>query len=433
MTDKSISEEDLKLQQKKYLAISEGLVFFDRVYTSKTFNQLNNETKKEVLLRLRRLSEEFDNKSGQELFSSSFLNYQANVSSLINILVEVNQNELETVLLLLLDKVRDTKEERYVKAASYFVNLLERIGYHGDDHKDLNDTILYGNLLDLKENINAETLNWEFICLRAEYAYGINLSEDIYPFFDARTALGNFNYIVSYLSSNIHGLKDDDIRKNFDKLKQELEGLKQELEDLDDLREARDCLKTNTKISRKGVSLLGGVKEATVENASVLEEIIQIDEPYIKANKKRGIKKNLYFEAKSAHQWLLNRKPGKYFQPLLDNRFPNTAQPETRLLNFYINNKEALDKFIEDNEESKKRITDYPLDTIFAVNPNKNINKFKGIQKQRLEWLGLDGKSLSTIVNTENPYGEHERIRSPYTHIGYDLNQERVIIKEEES
>ncbi|MDC0072241.1 hypothetical protein OAK06_03555 [Gammaproteobacteria bacterium] len=427
MTDKSISEKDLRIQ--KFLKKREGYVW-DPVYTSKTFNKLNNETKKEVLLRLRRLSEEFDNKSGQELFSSSFLNYQANVSSLINILVEVNQEELQKVLLLLFDKVRESKEDEYIHAAAYFVNLLERIGYEGEDHADINDTILYGNLLDFRENINAETLNWEFTRLRAEYAYGINFVDIMSPTsrtpFDARTALGNFNYIVSYLSSNTFAFKEDKVRKD-------LNELKQELEDLDDLREARDCLKTNTKISRKGVSLLGGVKEATVENASVLGEIIQIDEPYTKANKKRGIKKNLYFEAKSAHQWLLNRKPGKYFQPLLDNRFPNNSQPETVLLTFSINNKEELDKFIKDNEESKKRITEYPLDTVFAINPNKNINKFKGIQKERLEWLGLDGKSLTTIVNTKNPYHEHERIRSPYTHIGYDLNQGRVVIKEEES
>lgn len=312
------------------------------------------------------------------------------------------------------------------------MNLLERIGYQGDDHRDLNDTILYGDLLDRKEHMNAATLNWEFIRLRAACVYGINLVDEEYsyspPFDISHTALSNFNYIVSYLSSYVLDIKDIE---NREKLKEELEKLKEELEDLDKLKEARNCLQTNTKISRKGVSLLGGVQETTVENASVLGEIIQIDEPYTKVNKKPGIKKNLYFEAKSAYKWLLNRKSGKYFEPLLDNR--DQTEKRKRLLTFYISNKEELDKFIKDNEESKKRITDYPLDTIFAVNPNKNINKFKGIQKQRLEWLGLDGKSLSTIVNTENPYGEHERIRSPYTHIGYDLNQERVIIKEEES
>lgn len=423
MTDHSkIQEEGRELMRE---------LIFDRVYTSRSFNQLNNETKKEVLLRLRRLSEEFNNKSGQELFSSDFLNYKANVSSLINILVEVNQEELEKVLLVLFDKVRESKEDEYIHAAAYFVNLLERIGYEGGDHRDLNDTILYGNLLDFRENINAETLNWEFIRLRAEYAYGINLTDDnISPPFDAHTALGNFNYIVSYIS---HGFKDVEVRKDLDKLKQELEELQQELEDLDELREARDCLKNNTKISRKGVSLLGGVKEATVENASILEEIIQIDEPYTKANKKKGIKKNLYFEAKSAHKWLINRKPGKYFRPLLDNRFPNNSQPETRLLTFNINNKEELDKFIKDNEESKKRIKDYPLETIFAINPNKSIDNFRDLQKERLEWLGLDGKSLSTILNTANPYHKHARIPSPLTHISYDLKQERVVIKEDNS
>ena len=407
-----------------------------RVHTSKSFNELNNTVKKEALFRLNRLSEEFDNNSEQQIFSSDFLNYTVNITSLLNILLEVNQKELETILLLLFEKVRDTrdtKEKEYIKAASYFVNLLERIGYIGDDHADLNDTILYGDLLDRKEHMNAATLNWEFIRLRAACVYGINLVDDesyrFNPPFDiSHAVLPNFNYIVSYLFSYVLDIEDIE---NREKLKEELENLKEELEDLDKMKEARNCLQTNTKISRKGISLLGGVQETTVENASVLGEIIQIDEPYTKANKKQGIKKNLYFEAKSAHKWLLNRKPGKYFEPLFDNR--DQTEKRKRLLTLYISNKEELDKFIKDNEESKKRITDYPLDTIFAINPNKDINKFKGIQKQRLEWLGLDGKSLSSIVNSENPYHEHERIASPLTHIGYDLNQGRVVIKEEES
>ena len=75
------------------------------------------------------------------------------------------------------------------------------------------------------------------------------------------------------------------------------------------------------------------------------------------------------------------------------------------------------------------RITDYPLDTVFAINPKNSIDNYRGLQQERLKWLGLEGKTLSVIVSTKNPYHDHKRIPSPYTHIGYDLNQGRVIVK----
>jgi hypothetical protein len=407
-------------------------------YSRYTFKELSNVTKKKVIGRLKLLCKEFDDRSEEEVFSPEFLNYTANLKGLINTVLSVNQEALRRIVIILFEKVRETKENEDIEEfatdiefVTYFVNLLQRIGFEGDDFSDINDTNLYKNLLDLKEKlgkevINSETLNWEYTCLRAEYKYGINLDEN----FQAHRVLGDLNYIISYISS------DEDNRVE-GQIKKELKELIDKLKELEELREARNNLKTNKNISKEGLSLLAEVGEATVENSSIRDGIlVQVDKPFVlsnssKDNIKTSVKKNRLFTAKSSEVWLKSKK--NYFNSLFDKRFPHKYVKEERLLSFGITSKEELDKFIKDNEESKKRITEYHEDTVFAINPNKSLDNFKGLQKERLEWLGLDGKSLRTIVKTENPYHKHQRIRSPYTHIGYDLNQERVVIKEEES
>jgi len=394
-------------------------------YSSFTFQDLNDDKKKDVINRLKLLSDEFNDRSEIELFSSGFLSHVAKLSPLLNILIDVNIEALEKIAEIVFQKIKDTdgKDTDINNAATYFVGLLERIGFIRDDFKDQNDKMHFDNLSSLsRATLNVSTLNWELTRLSAEYKFGINLGED----YDAYPNLCAFEFFASGFTYPMVDEKDAD-------LMDQVERLKEELDDFEELCLARYGLDKNTDyktISRLCISKIGDLKESYIENASINKELEWVPHEYENAKGETITRKNFEFKAESAHEWLMNTKKAKYFPTLFDERnSPNGSM----ILAFNINNKEELDKFIKDNEESKKRITDYPLDTIFAINPNKNINKFKGIQKQRLEWLGLDGKSLSTIVNTENPYREHERIRSPYTHIGYDLNQERVVIKEEES
>ena len=71
---------------------------------------------------------------------------------------------------------------------------------------------------------------------------------------------------------------------------------------------------------------------------------------------------------------------------------------------------------------------------MFALKPSINLDALRGgsqtgtLNRDRLKWLGLKGKSLETITNTDNPYKHHPDHPDPLRHLEWDLSQDRIIV-----
>ena len=84
-------------------------------------------------------------------------------------------------------------------------------------------------------------------------------------------------------------------------------------------------------------------------------------------------------------------------------------------------------------QQPMPKMTDYPGSTVFALNPSFDLDSIRpgtvtgDLNKRRLEWLGLEGKSVDTIKSTQNPYLEHPQTPTPLTHLGWDKKRKRII------
>lgn len=305
-------------------------------YSHHNFEKLDKKTKKDVLQRLNLLNEEFEKRKTKNIFAKDFLEDSIDLSPLLNILISIKEDSVLTILDLLFEKVRadQGQNEEYNKAAISFVELVHRMGFKGDNFKDLNDTIMFQNLLSQDVYTKTtETLNWELTRIRAEYMYGINLGE----YYDAFESLGNLNYLLSYFKSELLFNQQRNTHREEDK--KELHELEKELENLDVLWGTRYGLDSQDIVNRKGISLIGGIKETTVENASIRGELETIDGEGEK-------KKNFEFTAVSASNWLTDKKR----QNRKKRYFPTLRDEQKDILALPINDKEDLENFIKEKE-----------------------------------------------------------------------------------
>tara|TARA_B100000575_G_scaffold39841_1_gene27351 strand:- start:216 stop:1313 length:1098 start_codon:yes stop_codon:yes gene_type:complete len=67
-------------------------------------------------------------------------------------------------------------------------------------------------------------------------------------------------------------------------------------------------------------------------------------------------------------------------------------------------------------------------ETKYKINPNYELRRIRSnINLERLKWLGTEGKTMDEIINSRNPYHDHPTIKSPLTHLNWDIKQRRVI------
>ena len=96
---------------------------------------------------------------------------------------------------------------------------------------------------------------------------------------------------------------------------------------------------------------------------------------------------------------------------VIENSMPDIS-PETAS-NFY-------DYFYNSN--------DIKLEKKYRLNPNFDLSNLTStLNRARLEWLGIEGKTIEEIQNTINPYHDHPTIRNPQSHLNWDIKQGRVI------
>lgn len=82
-----------------------------------------------------------------------------------------------------------------------------------------------------------------------------------------------------------------------------------------------------------------------------------------------------------------------------------------------------------------EEIEGYPSSTIFALDPSVDLDELREgpqtgwLNRDRIAWLGLEGKSLYEIQSTDNPYKQHPDIPKPWPHLAYDLELGRIIVR----
>ena len=64
----------------------------------------------------------------------------------------------------------------------------------------------------------------------------------------------------------------------------------------------------------------------------------------------------------------------------------------------------------------------------YKLNPNYDLSNLRStLNRKRLEWLGIEGKTMKEIVDSINPYHDHPTIKNPESHLNWDIKQGRVI------
>jgi len=83
--------------------------------------------------------------------------------------------------------------------------------------------------------------------------------------------------------------------------------------------------------------------------------------------------------------------------------------------------------------ELSEEIRSYPSSTIFALDPSVDLDDLREgpqtgwLNRDRIAWLGLEGKILYEIQSTDNPYKQHPVNPEPEYHLAYDLDRRRII------
>jgi hypothetical protein len=79
-----------------------------------------------------------------------------------------------------------------------------------------------------------------------------------------------------------------------------------------------------------------------------------------------------------------------------------------------------------------EEIESYPSSTIFSLDPSVDLDGMREgdqtgwLNRDRIAWLGLDGKTLQEIRSTDNPYKQHPENPEPESHLAYDLELGRI-------
>lgn len=84
-------------------------------------------------------------------------------------------------------------------------------------------------------------------------------------------------------------------------------------------------------------------------------------------------------------------------------------------------NKEDLQAFIQKAEERLKS------KEVYALKANFNLDRLSApLNRKRLEWLGIDGRSIEEILKPNNPYHDSPRSKNPIVHLKWDVEHGRV-------
>ena len=152
----------------------------------------------------------------------------------------------------------------------------------------------------------------------------------------------------------------------------------------------------------KNLAKLKDIK--TVTNAKELKKYKRADQ------RKKRLEHRHQYHVDDALEWLqagVRHNPFIFYEIIHDLYLPS--------------NKEDLRTFIQKAEKILK-----PKE-IYALKSNFNLDRLTApLNRKRLEWLGINGKSIEEILRPNNPYHDSPRSKNPMVHLNWDMEHGRV-------